>query len=186
VLDIITGEDQAKIAAMSTSIIQEEAADTQSLGNELPLVVFRLGNEAFSLRLHEVREIIMVGNITPIPRAPSFIEGVLNLRGEVMPVIDLRERFGLPRQETTSISRIVITPIGGVPTGLIVDSVDEVKSVDQRRLEDPPKVTAVGANAFIEKVARTEQGVVFLLNVQCLLTEVEGQQLQVFQGKKKG
>ena len=185
VLDIITGEDQAKIAAMSTSLIQhtkEEAGDS----HELPLVVFRLGPEAYSLRLHEVREIIMVGNITPVPRAPSFIEGVLNLRGEVMPVIDLRERFGLPRQAVSSVSRIVITPIGGVSTGLIVDSVDEVKSVDQRRLEDPPKVTAVGANAFIEKVARTDQGVVFLLNVQCLLTEVEGQQLQVFQGKKKG
>jgi len=137
------------------------------------------------LRLHEVREIIMVGDITPIPRAPSFIEGVLNLRGEVMPVIDLRERFGLPRQAVTTLSRIVITPIGGVPTGLIVDSVEEVRSVDQRRLEDPPRVTAVGANAFIEKVARVEQNVIFLLNVQCLLTDAEDQQLHVFQGKKK-
>jgi purine-binding chemotaxis protein CheW len=185
VLDIITGEDQAKIAAMSTSLIKdntEEAADT----HELPLVIFRLGPEAYSLRLHEVREIIMVGNITPVPRAPSFIEGVLNLRGEVMPVIDLRERFGLERQKATNLSRIVITPIGGVSTGLVVDSVDEVKSVDHRRLEEPPKVTAVGANAFIEKVARTEEGVVFLLNVQRLLTDVEGQQLQAFQGKKKG
>ena len=185
VLDIITGEDQAKIAAMSTSLIQhtkEEAGDS----HELPLVVFRLGPEAYSLRLHEVREIIMVGNITPVPRAPSFIEGVLNLRGEVMPVIDLRERFGLERRPPTNLSRIVITPIGGVSTGLVVDAVDEVKSVDLRRLEEPPKVTAVGANAFIEKVARTEAGVVFLLNVQRLLTDVEGQQLQAFQGKKKG
>jgi len=184
VLDIITGEDQAKIAAMSTSLIKnvkEEAADS----HELPLVIFRLGPEAYSLRLHEVREIIMVGNITPVPRAPSFIEGVLNLRGEVMPVIDLRERFGLERRPATNLSRIVITPIGGVSTGLVVDAVDEVKSVDQRRLEEPPRVTSVGANAFIEKVARTEQGVVFLLNVQRLLTDVEGSQLQAFQGKKK-
>jgi len=186
VLDIITGEDQAKIAAMSTSLIPDQALEVQAASHDLPLVVFRLGAEAYSLRLHEVREIIMVGNITPIPRAPSFIEGVLNLRGEVMPVIDLRERFGLDRQATTSVSRIVITPIGGVSTGLIVDSVEEVKSVDLKRLEEPPRVTAVGANAFIEKVARTDQGVIFLLNVQCLLTEVEGHQLQVFQGKKKG
>jgi purine-binding chemotaxis protein CheW len=186
VLDIITGEDQAKIAAMSSSLIPDRVDEAQAAARELPLVVFRLGNEAYSLRLHEVREIIMVGNITPIPRAPSFIEGVLNLRGEVMPVIDLRERFGLERQATTSVSRIVITPIGGVSTGLIVDSVEEVKSVDLRRLEDPPRVSAVGANAFIEKVARTDQGVIFLLNVQCLLTEVEGHQLQVFQGKRKG
>jgi len=185
VMDIINGEDQAKIAAMSTSLMPDLPAEAAA-SHDLPLVVFRLGSEAFSLRLHEVREIIMVGNITPIPRAPSFIEGVLNLRGEVMPVIDLRERFGLPRQAVTSLSRIVITPIGGVGTGLIVDSVEEVKSVDERRLEAPPRVTAVGANAFIEKVARVDQNVIFLLNVQCLLTEVEGQQLQAFQGKKKG
>jgi len=185
VMDIINGEDQAKIAAMSTSLMPDQPAEAVA-SFDLPLVVFRLGNEAYSLRLHEVREIIMVGNITPIPRAPSFIEGVLNLRGEVMPVIDLRERFGLPRQAVTSVSRIVITPIGGVGTGLIVDSVEEVKTVDQRRLEAPPRVTAVGANAFIEKVARVDQNVIFLLNVQCLLTEVEGQQLQAFQGKKKG
>lgn len=185
VLDVITGEDQAKIAAMSTSLIREQEEEAGD-AHELPLVIFRLGPEAYSLRLHEVREIIMVGNITPVPRAPSFIEGVLNLRGEVMPVIDLRERFGLERQKATNLSRIVITPIGGVSTGLVVDSVDEVKSVDQRRLEEPPRVTAVGANAFIEKVARTEEGVVFLLNVQRLLTDVEGQQLQAFQGKKKG
>jgi purine-binding chemotaxis protein CheW len=184
VMDIINGEDQAKIAAMSSSLMPDRVEEVASF--DLPLVVFRLGSEAYSLRLHEVREIIMVGNITPIPRAPSFVEGVLNLRGEVMPVIDLRERFGLPRQAVTSVSRIVITPIGGVATGLIVESVEEVKSVDQRRLEDPPKVTAVGANTFIEKVARVDQNVIFLLNVQCLLTEVEGQQLQAFQGKKKG
>jgi len=183
VMDIINGEDQAKIAAMSSSLMPDRAEEVASF--DLPLVVFHLGSEAYSLRLHEVREIIMVGDITPIPRAPSFIEGVLNLRGEVMPVIDLRERFGLPRQAVTTLSRIVITPIGGVPTGLIVDSVEEVRSVDQRRLEDPPRVTAVGANAFIEKVARVEQNVIFLLNVQCLLTDAEDQQLHVFQGKKK-
>ena len=186
VLDIITGEDQAKIAAMGSSLMPQRPEDLQAASTELPLVVFRLAAEAYALRLHEVREIIMVGNITPVPRAPSFIEGVLNLRGEVMPVIDLRDRFGLPRQPVTNVSRIVITPIGGVSTGLIVDSVDEVKSIDPKRLEDPPRVSAVGANAFIEKVARAEEGVIFLLNVQCLLTEVEGQQLQVFQGKKKG
>ena len=80
----------------------------------------------------------------------------------------------------------MIQPDLHVGTGLIVDSVEEVKSVDQRRLEDPPRVTAVGANAFIEKVARVDQNVIFLLNVQRLLTDVEGQQLRGFQGRKKG
>ncbi len=184
VLNIIRGDDQQKIAAMGTSLLARQEEEVQ-VSNDLPLVVFRLGAEAYGLKLHEVREIIMVGMITPVPRAPSFIDGVLNLRGEVMPVIDLRDRFGLPRQVATNLSRILITPIGGVFTGLVVDAVDEVKTVDQRKLEDPPRVASAGANAYIQKVARTDAGVVFILDLQQLLTDVEGRQLETFQGKKR-
>ncbi len=185
VLNIIRGDDQAKIAAMGTSLLSKKAEEVQVVSHDLPLVVFRLGAEAFGLRLHEVREIIMVGMITPVPRAPSFIDGVLNLRGEVMPVIDLRDRFGLERQPATNLSRIVITPIAGVFTGLVVDAVEEVKTVDERKLEDPPRVTAAGANAYIQKVAKTDAGVIFILDLQQLLTDVESHQLESFQGKKR-
>jgi len=185
ILDIITREDKDKLAALSSSLSAKDDGEAQAVTYELPLVVFRLGGEAHALHLHEVREIIMVGLITPVPRAPSFIDGVMNLRGEVMPVMDLRERFGLPRQEATSLSRIIITSINKVPTGLVVDAMDEVKSVDERRLEDPPRVTSVGANAYIDKVARTNTGVVFILDTQRLLTDVEGHQLENFQGKRR-
>lgn len=185
VLNIIRGDDQAKIAAMGTSLLNKDAEETQIASNDLPLVVFRLGSEAYGLRLHEVREIIMVGMITPVPRAPSFIDGVLNLRGEVMPVIDLRDRFGLERQTATNLSRIVITPIAGVFTGLVVDAVDEVKTVDQRKLDDPPRVTTAGANTYIQKVAKTDAGVIFILDLQHLLSDVENQQLESFQGRKR-
>ncbi len=185
VLDVIGGADQEKIAAMGTALTERLAHEVVVENFDLPLVVFRLGDESYSLHLQEVREIIMAGLVTPVPRAPSFIDGVLNLRGEVMPVIDLRDRFGLPRQERTSLSRIIITPIGGVFTGLVVDSVEEVKNVDQRRLEEPPKVTAAGANAYITKVARTDTGVAFLLDIQHLLTDTEGRQLDSFQGRKR-
>lgn len=185
ILNVINGEDQEKIAAMGTALLdrKQEAA----LENfDLPLVVFRLGDEAYGLKLHEVREIIMVGLITPVPRAPSFIEGVLNLRGEVMPVIDLRNRFGLAGAERTSLSRIIITPIAGVFTGLVVDRVEEVRNVDERKLEEPPRITAAAANVYITKVARTDTGVIFLLNLQQLLTTTENNQLTSFQGRKRG
>lgn len=184
-LEIIRHEDHEKIANIGNALMAQDAQEIQATTDELPLVVFRLGGESYALRLHEVREIIMVGLITPVPRAPSFIEGVLNLRGEVMPVMDLRDRFGLPRQASSALSRIVITPISGVYTGLIVDSVNEVRSIDQRKLENPPSVTAAGANAYIDKMARSEEGVVFLLNTQRLLSDVEGRQLETFQGRKK-
>lgn len=184
IINVISGEDQEKIAAMGGSLTERKKEIVQE-NFDLPLVVFRLGEETFGLILHEVREIILVGLVTPVPRAPSFIEGVLNLRGEVMPVIDLRERFGLQRVERTNQSRIIITPIGGVYTGLVVDMVDEVRNVDKRQLEEPPRITAAKKNAYITKVARTNNTVIFLLDLQLLLTTTENNQLSAFQGNKK-
>jgi purine-binding chemotaxis protein CheW len=183
VLKIITGDDQEKIAAMGQGLglVDTRAQETVP---SLELVVFRLGPESYGLRLHEVREIIMVGQITPVPRAPQFVDGVLNLRGEVMPVVDLRTRFGLERVEATSISRILITSIGGVFTGLVVDAVDEVRPVELRRFGPPPAVTAVGANRYIEKVARLDNGMIFLLELKQLLTDTETEQLQGLQGRR--
>ena len=183
VLKIITGDDQEKIAAMGQGLGLANAR-TQEAMPSLELVVFRLGGESYGLRLHEVREIIMVGQITPVPRAPDFVDGVLNLRGEVMPVVDLRTRFGLERIEATSISRILITSIGGVFTGLVVDAVDEVRPVELQRFGPPPAVTAVGANRYIEKVARLDHGMIFLLELQQLLTSMETSQLQGLQGRR--
>jgi purine-binding chemotaxis protein CheW len=137
------------------------------------------------LELHEVREIIMVGMITPVPRAPSFIQGVLNLRGEIIPVLDLRLRFGLEHHDPTDLSRIIVTPIANVFTGLIVDSVTEVKNIDKSLLGPPPMVTSVGANAYISQVARTSTGVIFLLLLKQLLTDTENLQLGSFQGHGK-
>ena len=183
VLKIITGDDQEKIAAMGQGLGLTDARAQETIPS-LELVVFRLGPENYGLRLHEVREIVMVGQITPVPRAPQFVDGVLNLRGEVMPVVDLRTRFGLPRVEATTISRILITSIGGVFTGLVVDAVDEVRPVELSRFGPPPSVTAVGANRYIEKVARLDNSMIFLLELQQLLTDAETGQLQNLQGRK--
>ena len=183
VLKIITGDDQEKIAAMGRGLGLAEGR-TQELAPTRDLVVFRLGPESYGLRLEEVREIIMLGQITPVPRAPQFVEGVINLRGEVMPVVDLRSRFGLDRVPATSVSRILITRLAGVYTGLVVDAVDEVRPVDLARFGPPPPMTAVGANRYIEQVARLDHGMIFLLELQELLTEVESEQLQGLNGRK--
>ncbi|NTW86323.1 MAG: purine-binding chemotaxis protein CheW, partial [Holophagaceae bacterium] len=183
VLKIITGDDQEKIAALGQGLGLADNR-TQEAAPSLELVVFRLGPENYALRLHEVREIVMVSQITPVPRAPEFVDGVLNLRGEVMPVVDLRTRFGLERVEATSISRILITSIGGVFTGLVVDAVDEVRPVELSRFGPPPAVTAVGANRYIEKVARLDTSMIFLLELQQLLTDTETGQLQNLQGRR--
>jgi len=162
------------------AITEAEQVSTE----EISVVAFSLDHEIYGLELQEVREIIMVGLVTPVPRAPSFIMGVLNLRGEIIPVIDLRARFGLTHQDVTDNTRIIVTPINDVYTGLIVDSVTEVRKIDNKLLEPPPRVTSVGANAYITKVARTSTGVVFLLDLQQLLSGSENRQLAAFGHKK--
>ncbi|MCL1893113.1 MAG: chemotaxis protein CheW [Holophagaceae bacterium] len=187
VVEILSHEDQQKLANIGQELgIQAlDNLESSSSSEEISIIAFQLGHEVFGLELQEVREIIMVGMITPVPRAPSFIQGVLNLRGEIIPVIDLRSRFGLEYQEPTDLSRIIVTPIGDVFTGLIVDAVTEVKNIDKKLLEPPPRVTSVGANAYITQVARTDSGVIFLLLLRQLLTDSENNQLGTFQGKKK-
>jgi purine-binding chemotaxis protein CheW len=186
VIEILSAEDQAKLAAMGQELgVQSTVESEAAMAEDISTIAFKLGDEVYGLELHEVREIIMVGMITPVPRAPSFIQGVLNLRGEIIPVIDLRSRFGLEHQAPTDLSRIIVTPISDVYTGLIVDAVTEVKNIDKKLLEPPPSVTSVGANAYITKVARTSTGVVFLLYLNNLLTESENHQLTNFHGTKK-
>jgi purine-binding chemotaxis protein CheW len=186
VIEILSHEDQQKLANMGKDLgIQEIVTAEAMMSEEISIIAFQLGQEIYGLELQEVREIIMVGMITPVPRAPSFIQGVLNLRGEIIPVIDLRLRFGLEHQDPTELSRIIVTPIGDVFTGLIVDAVTEVKNIDKKLLGPPPKVTSVGANAYITQVARTKTGVIFLLLLRQLLTDSENLQLSNFQGKKR-
>jgi purine-binding chemotaxis protein CheW len=185
-IEILSFEDQQKLANIGQDLgISEIASAELASSEEISIIVFKLGKEIYGLELQEVREIIMVGLVTPVPRAPSFIQGVLNLRGEIIPVIDLRLRFGLEHQDPSALSRIIVTPIGDVFTGLIVDSVDEVKNIDRKLLEPPPRVTSVGANAYIDQVARTNTGVIFLLALQQLLTDSENRQLTTFHGHGK-
>jgi purine-binding chemotaxis protein CheW len=181
VIEILSHEDQQKITNMAKEMGLQETSESETASTEeISVVAFSLGHEVYGMELQEVREIIMVGLVTPVPRAPTFILGVLNLRGEIIPVIDLRMRFGLEHVDNTDLSRIIVTPIGGVFTGLIVDSVTEVKNIDKKLLEPPPKVTSVGANTYITQVARTASGVIFLLALQQLLTESENRQLSTF------
>ncbi|HJV91449.1 MAG TPA: chemotaxis protein CheW [Holophagaceae bacterium] len=184
VMRIITGDDQAKISALGQGLGLRDSKAMEVEEKE-DLVVFQLGAERYAMKLQEVREIIMVGQITPVPRAPQFVEGVLNLRGEVMPVVDLRTRFGLERLERNRLSRILICSIGGVYTGLVVDAVDEVRPVERRAFEDPPRLSAAAGNRYIEKVARVGEGMIFLLQVRDLLTDAETQSLQGLQGASR-
>lgn len=146
----------------------------------LQLVTFNLGNEEYAVDILKVQEINRMAGITSIPNAPSYIEGVINLRGKVIPVINLRKRFGLDSKEIDSHSRIMVVDVG-TTIGLIVDSVSEVLRLSSDTVEPPPPMTANnnGSSEYIKGVGKLADRLLILLDIEKLLWKGDSQEFLV-------
>ena len=139
-----------------------EASDTKERTvestDERQLVSFSLGDAEFGIAIQDVQEIVRLSKITAVPRAPSYVEGVVNLRGEVLPVVDLRKRVGLPTKAVGDSTRVVVVDLKGAKAGLIVDAVREVTRIADRDLAPAPELLAGSEKDVIEGVARLNRG----------------------------
>jgi purine-binding chemotaxis protein CheW len=143
--------------------------------DEEQFVVFRLMNEEYGVPIDSVQEIVRVPEeLTKVPKTPAFIEGVINLRGSVLPVVDQRRRFGLAGIERNDRQRIMVFTIAGVRTGFIVDSVSEVMRIGARFIDGAPKLSAE-QQKLIRRVANLEKQkrMILLLDVNQLLNVKE-------------
>ncbi|MCL4294687.1 MAG: chemotaxis protein CheW [Anaerolineae bacterium] len=147
---------------------------------EKQLVIFELTNECYGVDIAAVESIIKLQTITAVPFAPPFVEGVTNLRGVVLPVIDLRRRFGLPAVEAGKNTRIIIVEIDGLTVGMIVDAVSEVLRVPAEAVEPPSPLMMTVDSAFITGIAKVSERLVILLDLSKVLTSVERADLQQF------
>ncbi len=146
--------------------------DTSTAGEQvLQLVTFTLRNEEYAVDILNVQEINRITEITQVPNSPSYVEGVINLRGKVMPVINLRKKFGLEDKETDETSRIIIMDIKGVTNGLVVDSVSEVLRIPTDIVEPPPPMSSDMDSKFIKGVAKLENRLIILIDIDELLGE---------------
>ena len=146
----------------------------KNMVKELQVVIFRLAGEEYGLDISQAREIIRVPNITPMPKAPSFIEGVINLRGQIIAVMDLAERFGLNRSARTEKARIVIAEIKGNMLGLVVDEVSEVLRISESDIDPAPEAIQSQIHAdFIKGVGRLKDRIIVLLDVDRVLSHEE-------------
>jgi len=148
---------------------------------ENQLVVFDLANEHYGVDIAAVESIIKLQPITFVPHAPSFVEGVTNLRGAVLPVIDLRKRFGLPAEEATKETRIVVVEMDSTTVGMVVDAVTEVLRVPEEDIEPPSPVVTTAASAFITGIAKVDERLIILLELGQVLSTEEQVDLQSFQ-----
>ena len=141
--------------------------------NEQQLVVFDLSTEAYGVDIGAVREIIRLQDITKVPRTPEFVEGVINLRGKVIPVVDLRKRFGLPAEEESKENRIVVVDIGAQDIGVIVDAVTEVLRIATESVEPPASVITTADSEYLLGIAKLDSRLIILLDLEQVLTEAE-------------
>lgn len=141
-------------------------------------VSFVVAGEEFGVNILTVQEIIRPVDITRVPHAPDFVEGVINLRGRILPVIDLRTRFGFPERAQDDDTRIVVVEIGNQTVGFMADSVREVLRVDVTAIEPAPEL-AVGIDAgYLRGVAKLDERLLILLDLEGLLSEEEAEALQ--------
>ncbi len=144
----------------------------------LQLVSFVIDEEEFGVDILKVQEIIRIVAVTRVPHAPSFVEGVINLRGRIVPVLDLRERFALPKRPPDKDTRIIVVDLDGRVVGFRVDSVREVIRVDRSVIEPPPDL-AIGIDArYITGVAKLDDRLLILLDLDEILTTDEGAALE--------
>jgi len=139
---------------------------------EEQIVVFKLKKEKFGVGIEQVREIVRPSKTAIIPQAPDWLEGVVKLRQEIIPVIDLRNRFGLPRGGRDSDTRTVIAEIGDALIGLTVDAVEEVLRLSVDNIAPPPRITS-GTSKFIKGIAKIADQLIILLDLNSLFLDEE-------------
>jgi purine-binding chemotaxis protein CheW len=160
-------EIELKPTGSAVQTKQEEDADG------LQLVTCCVGHEEFAVDILTVQEINRMVEITRVPKAPAFVEGVINLRGRIIPVLNLRRRFGMPDGVRTARSRIVVVNVRGRIVGLIVDSVTEVLRLSKQTIEPPPSLESAIGSEFIQGVGRIKDRLLIMLDLSRLLTPVD-------------
>jgi purine-binding chemotaxis protein CheW len=148
-------------------------AEMQASQREEQVVVFEIAGESYGVDIARVQEIIRPPAITAVPRAPQYVEGVVNLRGRVIPVINLRNRFGLDDVERDRSSRIVVLEISGQTIGVAVDAVSEVLRVPQDVIEAPGATLTGPQTAHLRGIAKLEERLVILLDLDKIIDAAE-------------
>ena len=139
--------------------------------SEFQVVVCQLGEESYGLDIGSVFEIIRFQECTAVPASPSFVDGIINLRGRIIPVVDMASRFGLRRSEATKSTRIIVAGTAGMRVGLVVDAVTELLMIPEESVEPTPDVASGYDSAYIRGIAKLAEELVILLDLGALFAD---------------
>jgi purine-binding chemotaxis protein CheW len=151
-------------------------SDTAAEGvGSLQMVSFRLAQEEYGIEITKVQEIILMGEITRVPQTPDFIKGLINLRSTVIPIVDLRLRFGMPQEEPTDETRIMVVNVAGKTIGIIVDAVNEVLRISRDQIAPPPPTVAGLGHEYLTGLAKLDKRLLILLDIDKILGAEEAE-----------
>jgi len=164
-------ESRKMTTAVQEALVQELAHRGGSA--TMQLVSFRLGQEEYGVEITKVQEIILMGEITRVPQTPDYIKGLINLRSTVIPIVDLRLRFGLPPQEPTDETRIMVVNVRGKTIGIIVDAVSEVLRISKEQIAPPPPTVAGLGRKYLTGLVKLDKRLLILLDIEKILGDDE-------------
>jgi purine-binding chemotaxis protein CheW len=157
----------------------DEHRQTKTAGDTMDqMISFAISDEDYGVDIQTVKEVIRKKEITRLPKAPAFVKGVINLRGDVIPIIDLRERFNMEQQEYTSMTRVIVVEVEGRSIGMVVDSVSHVLRIEEGQIEPPPPCVGKASKEYIRGVGKVDDKLIVLLNINHILSTEEKIELQ--------
>jgi purine-binding chemotaxis protein CheW len=148
---------------------------------ELQLVVFKLDKEEYGVDIMQVQEISPYQKLTKVPNSPDFVDGIVNLRGDVIPVVSLKKKFKLIESEVTELTRLIVINNGNRRTGFVVDDASEVITISDKDIEEAPPMIVGADRKYIQGVGKLDKRILIILNLHKLLTEEEEIQLSDIQ-----
>ncbi|MCX7425173.1 MAG: chemotaxis protein CheW [Planctomycetia bacterium] len=160
---------------MSTANLEAAVKQTKRAEGTgtMQLVSFRLAQEEYGIEITKVQEIILMGEITRVPQTPDYIKGLINLRSSVIPIVDLRLRFGLAQEEASDETRIMVVNVAGKTIGIIVDAVSEVLRISHEQIAPPPPTVAGLGREYLTGLVKLEHRLLILLDIDKILGQEE-------------
>jgi purine-binding chemotaxis protein CheW len=156
----------------------EEFKTRKGSGEVMQLISFTVGVEEYGLELLRVKEVIRMRQITWLPKAPPCVKGIINLRGDVIPIVALRERFGLASQEQTAMTRVIVVEVEGRMVGMVVDSASQVVRVPADQFDPPPPIMGDTDRSFITAVGKLDDKLIIMIDVDKILSSEEMSQIE--------
>jgi purine-binding chemotaxis protein CheW len=160
------------MATATHEVPVKEKRRVEGIGS-MQLVSFRLAQEEYGIEITKVQEIILMGEITRVPQTPPYIKGLINLRNTVIPIVDLRLRFGLPQEEATDETRIMVVNVAGKTIGIIVDAVSEVLRISHEQIAPPPPTVSGLGREYLTGLVKLDKGLLILLDIDKILGQEE-------------